>query len=287
MTCVLSIQSHVAYGYVGNRAACFPLERLGHEVIAVHTVQFSNHTGYGSWTGEVFAATHIESIINGIADRGVFPHIDAVISGYMGDASLGAVVTNTVARVKAANPKAIYCCDPVMGDVGRGLFVRPNLPDFFKDTALPVADILTPNLFELEVLTGGAPLRSISDIHAACRTLHARGPQTLLVTSVDEAASPNIIGMFASHANGSAYYVRTPRLALTPAPNGAGDLTAALFTAAYLDGLSLEDALTLTAARVFTVMEATQHAHTRELALINSQKAWVTPSHIFKATICD
>jgi len=132
---ILSIQSWVAYGHVGNSSAMFPMQRLGHEVWAIHTVQFSNHTGYGAWKGRVFDAPMIEELIEGIAERGVLPRCDGVLSGYMGSADIGTGILSAVGRVRAANAKALYCCDPVIGDVGRGVFVRPGIPEFMRDQA--------------------------------------------------------------------------------------------------------------------------------------------------------
>ncbi|MCA8931066.1 MAG: pyridoxal kinase, partial [Rhodospirillaceae bacterium] len=151
---ILSIQSSVAYGHVGNSAAVFPLQRLGIEVWPVITVHFSNHTGYGAWRGPVLGPDDIAEVLTGIEERGVLPSCNAVLSGYMGDAGLGRLIVDAAAKVKALNPQALYCCDPVMGDVGRGFFVRPGIPDFMRQTAVPAADIITPNQFELEFLTG-------------------------------------------------------------------------------------------------------------------------------------
>ena len=125
---ILSIQSWVAYGHVGNASAVFPLQRLGAEVWAVNTVQFSNHTGYGAWTGQVFTGEQVAAVIDGIAARGALARCDAVLSGYMGDAGIGAAILDAVARVRAAQPGGVYCCDPVIGDEGRGVFVRPGIP---------------------------------------------------------------------------------------------------------------------------------------------------------------
>src|SRR5256885_6628078 len=151
---ILSIQSHVAFGHGGNAAATFPLQRIGIEVWPSHTVQFSNHSGYGAWAGRVFEARLITELVDGIAQRGVLGQCDGVLSGYMGSAETGAAILDAVARVKAANPRASYCCDPVIGDVGRGVFVRPGVPEFMRDHAVPAADIVTPNQFELDHLTG-------------------------------------------------------------------------------------------------------------------------------------
>ncbi len=154
MVNVLSIQSHVAYGHAGNASAVFPLQRLGIEVWPVHTVQFSNHTGYGAWTGRVFDGQAVEEVVGGIADRGVLGSCDAVLSGYLGSADIGHAVVQSVAQVRAANPGAVYCCDPVIGDVGRGVFVRPGIEEFMRDVAVPAADVVTPNHFELDLLSG-------------------------------------------------------------------------------------------------------------------------------------
>ena len=151
---ILSVQSSVAYGHVGNSAAVFPLQRLGHEVWPVLTVHFSNHTGYGEWRGPLLAADDVADVIAGIQDRGVLGQADAVLSGYQGDPAVGAVILDAVERVKELNPDAVYCCDPVMGDVGRGMFVRPGIPEFMRDSVVPKADILTPNHFELDFLAG-------------------------------------------------------------------------------------------------------------------------------------
>ncbi|WP_345893843.1 pyridoxal kinase [Nocardioides sp. TF02-7] len=141
---ILSIQSSVAYGHVGNSAAVFPLQRLGHDVWPVLTVHFSNHTGYGAWRGPLLDPADVRAVIGGIEDRGVLGQADAVLSGYQGDPAMGAVILEAVARVKELNPDAVYCCDPVIGDVGRGVFVRPGIPEFLRDEVLPKADVLTP-----------------------------------------------------------------------------------------------------------------------------------------------
>ena len=153
---ILSIQSHVAYGHVGNAAATFPLQRLGVEVWPIHTVQFSNHTGYGAWKGDVFGAGMIRDIVSGIEARGVLAECDGVLSGYMGSAEIGEAILEAVTHVKRANPAARYCCDPVIGDVGRGVFVHKDIPVFMKSRAVPAADVITPNHFELDQLSGRA-----------------------------------------------------------------------------------------------------------------------------------
>ena len=282
MKTVISIQSHVAYGYVGNRAAVFPLQRLGFDAVAVNTVQFSNHTGYGAWTGQVFSPEHIADILDGIDARGVLPTCHAVLSGYMGDAGLGQVVVGAAARVKAANPQAVYCCDPVMGDVGRGFFVRPGIPEFMKAHAVPAADIVTPNQFELEFLTDRT-VRTMADALDATAALRATGPKLVLVTSLTRTDAPaDRIEMLADSAEG-AWVVTTPRLPLDPPPNGAGDAVAALFLAHYLKAFDPAHALEQAASAIYAVFLETRRLGTRELALIPAQDEMVKPAQIFRA----
>lgn len=282
MKTVLSIQSHVAYGCVGNRAAVFALQRLGCEVVAVNTVQFSNHTGYGAWRGAVFGSDHIADVLDGIEERGVFPSCHAVLSGYMGDASLGHGVLEAARRVRAANPRAIYCCDPVMGDVGRGVFVRPGIPEFMREHAIPAADIATPNQFELELLAG-RPVRTLEDALAATADLRALGPRVVLVTSLArEGGRDDMIEMLVDGADGS-WLVATPKLPLDPPPNGAGDAVAALFLAHYLRSFESPRALEHAAAGIYAIFLATRRYHARELQMVAAQEEFVQPTHLFPA----
>ncbi len=216
---LISIQSHVAYGHVGNSAAVFALQRLGCEVWPVHTVQFSNHTGYGAWKGEVFAAARISEVIDGIAGLGVLGACDGVLSGYIGAVETGEAILAAVGKVKAANPNASYCCDPVIGNRTRGEFVRPGIAEFMRERAMPAAGLVTPNHFELDRLAG-RETRNLAAIIEAVDDIHARGPRAVLVTSVRSDATPaDSLDVIASDAGGR-YLARTPLLA-TPA-NGAG-----------------------------------------------------------------
>ena len=277
---ILSIQSSVAYGHVGNSAAVFPLQRIGVEVWPVNTVQFSNHTGYGAWRGSVLAAETVADVIQGIEERGVLHECDGVLSGYMGDASLGEVILDAFARVQRANPRAIYCCDPVMGDVGRGFFVRLGIPEFMRDRAVPKATIITPNQFELEYLAN----RSVTNLDsalAAAEQVMAGGPKVVLVTSLRRHdAADDRIEMLAVDSFG-AFTVETPLLPLNV--NGAGDMTAALFLAHWSQSGSIESALEHTTASVFAVLEATAEAGAREIQLIRAQESMANPVRRFKA----
>ncbi|MBU2957067.1 pyridoxal kinase PdxY [Paracoccus sp. 1_MG-2023] len=275
---ILSIQSHVAYGHAGNAAAVFPMQRLGVEVWPVHTVQFSNHTGYGDWKGRVFDGPAVEEIVEGIADRGVLPGCDGVISGYMGSSDIGNAVIHAAEAVRAANPKAMWCCDPVIGDVGRGIFVRPGIPEFMRDIAVPAADIVTPNHFELEFLTG-TEIRDLPALRAALAALHGTGPRVILATSVLLEDTPaDAIDMVASTGDGQ-WRVRTPRLQLNA--NGTGDMVAALFFVHFLRSGDAAQALGAAAASVHGVLSETVRAGTREIRLIAAQDEFVSPTQNF------
>jgi len=274
---VLSIQSSVAFGHVGNSAAVFPLQRLGHEVWPVNTVHFSNHTGYGAWRGPLLSPDDVREVIAGIDERGVLAGVDAVLSGYQGDPAMGAVVLEAVARVKELNPDAVYCCDPVMGDVGRGMFVRPGIPEFMRDTVVPAADILTPNHFELDFLAG-TTTRSMDEVLAAVDAVRARGPRDVLVTSVLVDDTPDSLDVIAVSDLG-AWAVTTPLLPISP--NGCGDLTAALYLAHLRSSGSPGGALSLTTSTVFAVLERTLAAGTREIQLVAAQDAIASPPESF------
>lgn len=277
---LLSIQSHVAYGHVGNAAATFPLQRIGVEVWPIHTVQFSNHTGYGAWSGRVFEAALITELVEGIAARGVLGRCDGVLSGYMGSAETGAAILDAVARVKAANPNARYCCDPVIGDVGRDIYVRPGIPEFMREHAVRAADIVTPNQFELDYLSGRVTA-TLPDALAAIDVVHALGPKAVLVTSLHTADTPaDAIDLVASDAAGR-FRVRTPKLPI--AVNGAGDAIAALFFAHHLRTGSAADALSRAASSVFGVLRRTAEAASREILLVNAQDEFVNPGRVFPA----
>ena len=277
---ILSIQSLVAYGHAGNSAAVFPLQRLGREVWPVMTVHFSNHTGYGAWRGPLLSAHDVAEVIAGVEDRGAMAGCDAVLSGYQGAEDVGAVILDAVAQVKQHNPRAIYCCDPVMGDVGRGMFVRPGIPEFMRDQVVPAADVVTPNHFELDFLTGGTST-TLGELLGAVDALRAGGPSVVLVTStiLDDTPADRLDLVAVSDAG--AWRTRTPRLDI--APNGAGDLTTAVFLANLLDGRPLDEVLARTTSSVFAVVAATADAGDRELHIVAAQDRLADPLLEFEA----
>jgi pyridoxine kinase len=277
---ILSIQSSVVYGHVGNSAAVFPLQRLGVEVWPINTVHFSNHTGYGSWGGAVLPTTVVEDIVRGLSERGVLALCDGLLSGYMGDVSLGRVILDVVQRVRTLRPSAAYCLDPVMGDTDRGFYVRPGISELMRDEALPLATVVTPNQFELEFLAGH-PVADLESTMAAVNHLRDRGPRVVLVTSLIRADSdPNLIEVLAADEQ-SAYLIATPRLPLSV--NGAGDATAAIFFAHWLMGIPLAVALEKTVNSLFAVLALTAEKNAREIQLIGAQDQIANPPTRFKA----
>jgi pyridoxine kinase len=272
MPAVLSIQSWVACGAVGNPAAVFTLQRLGIEAWSLNTVLFSNHTGHPGWTGHVVPADEIRALFDGIAALGRLPRLDAILSGYLGAAETGPVLLDILARVKQANPRALYCCDPVMGDAATGWYAAPALREFFRDRALPQADIATPNRFELEWL-GGRPVGTLAEAGAAVAALRRRGPSIVLVTSLDFASDR--IAMMAGGPEGL-WAAETPRLPIEA--TGCGDTVAALFVARLLGGMALPAALAATCASIYGVIAATLKAGGGELALVAAQDELVAPS---------
>lgn len=277
---VLSIQSAVAYGHVGNSAAVFPLQRIGVEVLPVYTVTFSNHTGYGAWRGPLIAPDDVREVITGIEERGVFGEIDALLSGYQGGEGIGDVIIDAVARVKAANPDAVYACDPVMGNAKSGCFVAPAIPILLREKVVPVADIITPNQFELGFLTGTEP-DTLESTLASVDLAMAMGPRTVLVTSVERPdREDDTIEMLVADSAG-AWIVQTPRLPMKA--NGSGDVTAALFTAHYVETGDAKTALERTASSVFDLLAATLESGARELRLVEAQEFYANPRMQFSA----
>ena len=272
---------------MGNAAAVFPLQRLGAEVWAINTVQFSNHTGYGAWTGQVFTGEAVAALVDGIAARGALSRCDAVLSGYMGDAGIGEAILGAVARVRAANKRALYCCDPVIGDVGYGVFVRPGIPEFMRDRALPAADLLTPNQFELEWLTGQT-CRTLAEVKLAVAGLRERmapgGPRTVLVTSLRTEETPADALDLLAVDDAGAWRLRTPLLPVSV--NGAGDVIAALFLYHVLRAGTAKAALEEAGSSVHGLLRRTAEAGSREILLVAAQGEFVAPSERFRAEPC-
>jgi len=276
---ILSIQSAVAFGHVGNSAAVFPLQRIGVEVLPVYTVNFSNHTGYGAWRGPLISPADVREVITGIEERGVLGDIDVVLSGYQGSDGIADVILDAVSRVKAANPSAIYACDPVMGNAKSGCFVAPAIPVLLRERVVPAADLITPNQFELGYLTGTEP-DSLESTLASADLARASGPSAVLVTSVERPdREPGTIEMLAVDEQG-AWLAKTPHLPLKA--NGSGDVTAALFTAHYRRTGDAADALARTISSVYDLLATTHESGERELQLVESQEFYAHPRMQFE-----
>lgn len=286
MSNILSIQSAVAYGHVGNSAAVFPLQRIGHEVWPVYTVNYSNHTGYGAWEGPIIPASDVAAVISGIRDRGAFPLIDGILTGYQASPDIADVIVSTVRDIKAENPSALYACDPVMGSAKSGCFVSDAIPPLFRSTIVPAADIITPNQFELGYLTE-QKADDLDSTLAAVGAAREMGPSMVLVTSVERPdAQEDTIEMVAVDDHGK-WIVRTPKLPFKR--NGSGDVTAALFTGHYLHALAqgdernaARDALAKTASAVYDMLKLTYEADSRELKLVEAQDFFANPAMQFE-----
>lgn len=279
MTTVLSIQSAVAYGHAGNSAAVFPLQRLGIDVWPVYTVNFSNNTDYGAWRGPLIPASDVWEVVQGVDDRGVLGDVDALLCGYLGTPEVGQVILDSYALVKEHNPDALFCADPVMGDIDRGFYARPGIPEFWRDHVVSQADIMTPNLFELQFLTGMGT-DTLDDVVAAAQELRSRGPKVVVVTSVVGDLEDDVMRIIAV-GEGEVWEVTTP--VLDRKFTGSGDLTTAMFLAHWLRTGHLGETLGATASIVYSVLEATTTAGHNELRLVDAQRDLVEPRHRFEA----
>jgi pyridoxine kinase len=279
---LLAIQSHVVFGHAGNSAAVFPMQRLGVNVWPLNTVQFSNHTQYKQWTGEVLASQQIPALIDGIAAIGELGNCDAVLSGYLGTADQGRAILTGVARIKAANPKALYLCDPVMGHPEKGCIVAPEVSRFLLDEAAVVADLLCPNQLELDSFAGRKPT-SLADCLGMARALLERGPKAIVVKHLDyPGKEPDGFEMLLVTPEGS-WHLRRPLLAFPRQPVGVGDLTSGLFLARLLLGDSLVAAFEFAASAVHEVLLETQACGSYELELVRAQDRIAHPRVRFEA----
>ena len=276
---VLSIQSSVAYGHVGNSAATLPLQRLGIGVWPVNTTHLSNHLGHPSWRGGAAESDMVADIVAGIEELGVLGECDALLSGFLGSAALGEVVLDALDRLRAVNADAIFALDPVIGDDGIEIYVPGGVPEYLRDVLLPRADIITPNRYEVEFLTG-RKIKSVDDALAAMAELRARGPSLVVATSIPDAGDAGALITLAAD-NTCAWLVRSPRL--VTAVHGAGDMFSALFLGHTLRGESPDAALSLTVSSLHAVLAATAEAGTAEMLLVETQDACVNPSQIFPA----
>jgi len=272
---ILSVQSSVAAGHVGNSAAVFPLQRLGFDVWRVDTVAFSNHPAHGRHKGRIVASGDVEALLTGLEELGLWPRCEAVISGYLGTAATGRIVADAVARIRAARKDVLYLCDPVIGDQGRR-YVEERIVDFYREHGIPAADLVTPNAFEAHILTG-IGTSTVEGALAAARALRGMGPRIAVVTGVFEQ------GLAATVAadEAGAWRVAAPRL---PVPGyGAGDTFAALLLGHLLRKADLPEALSRAVSAVHAVLAADVSGNAPDLPLIAAQDSLLSPPRLYSA----
>ena len=258
---ILSIQSHVAYGYVGNKAATYPLQSMGYDVWPVNTVQFSNHTGYGKWQGEIFSGQHIKNIVQGINDLGLISKCQAVLSGYMGSKDICDAVQDIVRDLKTSNKDLIYLCDPVMGN--NNCFVKPEVVEFFKSKL--IADIVTPNQFEAETISG-ITICDTKSLKNAAQYFHDMGVMVVVIKGVK--LDGDVLHVFASDGSNS-YLIKTKEYQFKTPVNGTGDLFSALFLGQYLVDKNIERSLRASAYYMDLVLANTLNSQERELQILS------------------
>jgi pyridoxine kinase len=277
---VISIQSQVAYGHVGNSAAVFPMQMHGIDVIAVPTTLLSNRPGYPTIRGRVLDAQLVADLLLGVEERGALDTANMILSGYLGSPEIAAVVADFVERAKASHPTLTYCCDPVLGDRDRGLFVQADIPPLVRDRLCRLSDIITPNHFEFEWLCG-AKATTTDQVIALAQALLERGPSTIVVTSAELADTPDEEIETLAVERSQAWRVRTPKLPISP--SGTGDLFASLFVSARVREKNTPDALGHAASAIFAVLERTAARGTEEMRIVESAELLAHPKRRFDA----
>lgn len=281
---VLSIQSHVVYGHAGNSAAVFPMRRLGVEVWPMNAVQFSNHTQYqAGWKGMVLPPSHLTDLADGLEAIGVMGEVDAVLTGYIGAAEQGECILDIVARAKAANPKAMFFCDPVMGHPVKGCKVAPGVAEFHRDRSVAAADVMSPNVLELGRLLG-RDLESVGDCLDAAGELLEKGPNLVLVKHLSYAAEDQESFEMILASREEAWHIRRPLVEFAKQPVGVGDLTSGVLLVCLLRGMGVRESLEFTAASVYEVVKETAKRDAFELQEVAAQEAMAKPDLAFRAT---
>ncbi|XP_020278168.1 pyridoxal kinase [Pseudomyrmex gracilis] len=279
---ILSIQSHVVSGYVGNKSATFPLQLLGFEVDAINSVQLSNHTGYKVFKGQILDDKNLDDLVDGLAQNDL-DHYTHLLTGYIGSASFLKRVALLVTALKCKNPNLIYVCDPVMGDNGK-MYVPETLKEIYKKEIVPLADVLTPNQFELELLTN-QKVTNMIELKSAIKKLHQIGPQTVAVSSTE--IDSKLTAVVSTTKDNTIMKIDIPKIPATF--TGSGDLFAALFLAHLYLQSDMKTIMEKTVNSLYNVLLNTyeyskactdvdaQPAKTIELKLIQSKKSIENP----------
>jgi pyridoxine kinase len=267
---ILSIQSHVVYGHVGHQASTFPLQRLGHQVWSLPTVLYSNHLAKASFTGRKFDAAQLEELMQGLRQLKLLDRLDAVLTGYLGDAPTVPVAIAALETARAAKPDVLFACDPVMGDDGQ-LYVSKGLAEAIARDLVPRADILFPNIFELQLLSG-QPVTSLKDARPAMQALRRRTRNALVIaTGIPDESSPDLITALALDDSGL-WRAKARRHAM--GASGNGDCFAALFLGRYLKDRNLPLALGNAVDGMSRIAALTAEQDADELRIIESQEIW-------------
>jgi len=279
MRAVLSIQSEVAYGHVGNSAAVLPLQRLGFEVWPVNTVQLGHHPGYGRFRGYHVEVERLSVVLDALIDQAPLKSCIGMISGYLGDGRIADPVLRALDAVCAKRPDLVFLLDPVIGDDGAGVFVRPDVPIAIADKLLPRASIITPNRFELVHLSG-VEVGDLGQARMAAERLLERGPRLIVATGLPNPDRPDELAMLAVTQK-ECWLIRTPRLPRSF--SGTGDTFSALLLGHTLLASDLKTALERTASAIFSLVEMTEQRGDDELSLVAAQDLFVNSAIRFSA----
>lgn len=291
---VLSIQSHVVHGYVGNKSASFPLQVLGFEVDAINSVQLSNHTGYKSIKGQILEEKDLRDLFEGLESNDLLQYYSHLLTGYIGNASFLKRIGAIVKKLKEINPNLVYVCDPVMGDNGQ-MYVPKELLPIYRNEIVPLADIITPNQYEVELLTE-REIKTEQDAWNAMEWFHNRNINTVVLSSSNLGAPGELLA-FLSKKNGPRYILSIPMQGNDICFTGTGDLFASLFLAHSHNNSDLKAALENTIASLQAVIKRTIEgmpedvksgqrkvtSHERELKLIQSKSDIENPKVVLKA----
>ncbi len=282
---VVSVQSRVAMGHVGNSAAVLPLQLAGYEVVDVPTALLSNHPFYPGHRGRLLDAELVGELLTGVAERGVGEAAGALLSGFLGTAAVAPAVARFAAAARDVNPDVRYICDPVLGDVGPGLYVDPGLVGAYRELLVPLADVVTPNVFELELLTEPG-VGTVADVEARADALLSERTGVVVVTGAvltdtpagwldtlvvtAGAGSPGNPGSVRRETRPETRRVRSRRH--DRHFDGTGDVFSALLTAVWLAGpattASVADAVAAAVAGTAAVVDRTVADGTKELRLV-------------------
>jgi pyridoxine kinase len=271
---VLSITSHVSFGHVGAQAMALPLQRLGHDVSFIPTVLLSNHPAYGQAGGGPVKLVRLHDIAGALLAQGLADDCAALHCGYLGQSGTDAIVINALSRIRAHNENAIFLCDPIMGDDGR-LYVEAELVDRIRERLVPEADIITPNRYELAMISGRA-ISTLDDVEAACAELAGGGQKRIVCTSAQR-DGPDLL-IYGVDADGG-FIVRSPYL--ENAPFGTGDAFSAVLLGRLLNGSAFAEATALAAASAYGLIRSSHAAGSFELDVVGGQGEVTNPSDVF------